>query len=117
MRVKRGVKSRKRRTRILQRSEGFRGRARNTLKMATEKTERGMQHAYAGRRIKRRDFRSLWIVRINAAARENGMSYSVFMSALKKANISIDRKILAGLAFDNPVAFKAIADSVKSKQA
>ena len=115
MRVKRGVKARKRRNRILKKAEGFRGRARNTLKMATEKTERGMQHAYAGRRLKRRDFRSLWIVRINAAAREYGMSYSAFMSGLKKANIEIDRKILATLAFDNPAAFKAIAESVKAK--
>ena len=117
MRVKRGVKKHKRRTRILKRAEGFRGRTRNTLKQATQRTEKAMVHSYAGRKMKKRDFRSLWITRINAAAREHGMTYSTLMAALKKADVSIDRKILASFAFENPAAFKAVVDSAKSHAA
>lgn len=114
MRVKRGTKARKRRNRILRQASGFVGRSGSTLKQATQRTEKAMTYAYAGRKIKKRDYRSLWITRINAAAREHGLSYSKLIAALKKANIQIDRKILAGVAFENPAAFKAVVESARA---
>ena len=109
MRVKRGFKARRRRNRVLKLAKGFRGRRKNCYKRAVEAVERSMMQSAKGRRVRRRDFRSLWIARINAAARINGMSYSVLISGLKKASIGLDRKVLADIAVADPEAFAAIA--------
>jgi large subunit ribosomal protein L20 len=109
MRVKRGFKARQRRNRVLKLAKGFRGRRNGCYKRANEAVERAMMQSTKGRRIRRRDFRSLWIARINAAARQNGMSYSKMINGLKKAGISLDRKVLADLAIADPAAFAAIA--------
>src|SRR5437762_6033090 len=109
MRVKRGFKARRRRNRVLKLAKGFRGRRHGTYKRAIEAVERAMMQSARGRRVRRRDFRSLWIARINAAARLNGVSYSRFIAGLKKANIALDRKVLADIAVADPQAFAAIA--------
>jgi large subunit ribosomal protein L20 len=109
MRVKRGFKARRRRNRVLKLAKGFRGRRNGTYKRAVEAVERAMMQSAKGRRMRRRDFRSLWIARINAAARINGVSYSRFIAGLKKANILLDRKVLADIAVVDPQAFAAIA--------
>ena len=109
MRVKRGFKARRRRNRVLKLAKGFRGRRHGTYKRAVEAVERAMMQSAKGRRMRRRDFRSLWIARINAAARLNGVSYSKFMNGLKKAAIELDRKVLADIAVADPQAFAAIA--------
>src|SRR5439155_15379762 len=98
MRVKRGFKARRRRNRVLKLAKGFRGRRNGCYKRAVEAVERAMMQSAKGRRMRRRDFRALWIVRINAAARLSGMSYSKLISGLKKANIGLDRKVLADIA-------------------
>src|SRR3954467_5543250 len=109
MRVKRGFKARRRRNRVLKLAKGFRGRRNGCYKRAAEAVERAMMQSAKGRRIRRRDFRSLWIARINAAARLNGLSYSKFINGMKKAGILLDRKVLADIAVDDPQAFAAIA--------
>ena len=109
MRVKRGFKARRRRNRVLKLAKGFRGRRNGTYKRAVEAVERSMMQSAKGRRIRRRDFRSLWIARINAAARLNGLSYSKFINGMKKAGILLDRKVLADIAVADPQAFAAIA--------
>ncbi|MFL5423964.1 MAG: 50S ribosomal protein L20 [Myxococcales bacterium] len=109
MRVKRGFKARRRRNRVLKLASGFRGRRKNCFKRAVEAVERAMMQSAKGRRMRRRDFRSLWIARINAAARINGVSYSRLIAGLKKANIALDRKVLADIAIADPQAFAAIA--------
>jgi large subunit ribosomal protein L20 len=109
MRVKRGFKARRRRNRVLKLAKGFRGRRNGCYKRAVEAVERSMMQSAKGRRMRRRDFRALWIVRINAAARLSGMSYSKLINGLKKANIGLDRKVLADLAVADPDAFAAIA--------
>ena len=114
-RVKRGVTAHARHKKTLKQAKGYYGARSRVYRVAKQAVTKAGQYAFRDRRVKKRDFRSLWIVRINAAAREYGMSYSAFMAGLKKANIEIDRKILATLAFDNPAAFKAIAESVKAK--
>ncbi|TMA17565.1 MAG: 50S ribosomal protein L20 [Deltaproteobacteria bacterium] len=108
MRVKRGFKARRRRNRVLKLAKGFRGRRHGTYKRAVEAVERAMMQSSRGRRMRRRDFRSLWIARINAAARLNGVSYSRFIAGLKKAKIALDRKVLADIAVIDPQAFAAI---------
>ncbi|OLC17977.1 MAG: 50S ribosomal protein L20 [Deltaproteobacteria bacterium 13_1_20CM_2_69_21] len=108
MRVKRGFKARRRRNRVLKLAKGFRGRRHGTYKRAIEAVERAMMQSSRGRRVRRRDFRSLWIARINAAARLNGVSYSRFIAGLKKAKIALDRKVLADIAVVDPQAFAAI---------
>jgi large subunit ribosomal protein L20 len=108
MRVKRGFKARRRRNRVLKLAKGFRGRRNGCYKRAAEAVERAMMQSAKGRRIRRRDFRSLWIARINAATRLSGMSYSRFISGLKKANIGLDRKVLSDIAIQDPQAFAAI---------
>ena len=108
MRVKRGFKARRRRNRVLKLAKGFRGRRHATYKRAVEAVERAMMQSSRGRRMRRRDFRSLWIARINAAARLNGVSYSRFIAGLKKAKIALDRKVLADIAVVDPQAFAAI---------
>ncbi len=94
-------------------AKGSFGRRKNVYTVAKNSVEKGLSHAYTGRKLKKRDFRSLWIQRINAATRMHGMSYSVFMSGLKKANIDLDRKALAEIAYHDADAFKAIVEKVK----
>ena len=107
------VASRAKRKRILKRTRGYFGARKNVWTVAKNTWEKGLTYAYRDRRNKKRAFRSLWIQRINAAARINGMSYSQLMGALSKAGIEINRKVLADLAMNNPEAFKAIVEKVK----
>ncbi len=107
------VASKARRTRILKQTKGYFGARKNVWTVAKNTWEKGLTYAYRDRRNKKRTFRSLWIQRINAAARLEGMSYSALMGALSKAGIEINRKVLADLAVNNPEAFKAIVDKVK----
>src|SRR5437870_10296041 len=109
MRVKRGFKARRRRNRVLKLAKGFRGRRHNCFKRAVEAVERAMMQSARGRRVRRRDFRALWIARINAAARLVGTSYSRLIHGLKKANVALDRKVLADIAVVDPAAFAAVA--------
>lgn len=107
------VASRARRKKILKISKGYFGRGSNVWTVAKNKVEKGLQYAYRDRKAKKRDFRALWIQRINAGVREYGLSYSKFMGSLKKANIDLNRKVLADLAMNHPEAFKAVVDKVK----
>lgn len=107
------VASKARRTRILKQTKGYFGARKNVWTVAKNTWEKGLTYAYRDRRNKKRTFRSLWIQRINAAARLEGMSYSALMGALNKAGIEINRKVLADLAVNNPEAFKAIVEKVK----
>jgi len=116
-RVKRGVTARARHKKVLKKTKGFRGRRGNVYRVAKEAAMKAGQFAYRDRRNKKRDFRALWIQRINAAVRELGMNYSAFMSGLKKANIEIDRKVLADLAALDKPAFAKIAGQVKASLA
>ncbi|HEY5676111.1 MAG TPA: 50S ribosomal protein L20 [Myxococcales bacterium] len=109
MRVKRGFKARRRRNRVLKLAKGYRGRRNRCYKRANDAVERAMMQSARGRRVRRRDFRSLWIARINAAARLSGVSYSRLINGLKKANVHLDRKVLADIAVADPLAFAAIA--------
>ena len=112
-RVKRGVQARAKHKKIIKLAKGYRGRSKNVFRIAIEKVEKGLQYAYRDRRTKKRSFRGLWIQRINAGAREHGMSYSQFINGIKKAEIDIDRKILAEIAKDNPTTFKFIVDKIR----
>ncbi len=112
-RSKNKVASRAKRKKVLKLAKGSFGRRKNVYTVAKNSVEKGLSHAYTGRRIKKRDFRALWIQRINAACRRNGTSYSVFMNGLKKANIDLDRKALAEIAYSDADAFKAIVQKVK----
>jgi large subunit ribosomal protein L20 len=114
MRVKKGFKARRRRNRVLKLAKGFRGRRKNCYKRANQAVERALNYSTRDRRAKRRNFRALWIVRINAAARQNGTTYSQLTAALKKAGVAVDRKILADLAAALPADFAAV---VKAAQA
>ena len=116
-RVKRGVTSKRRHKRILRQAKGYYGRRSNLIKTAREAVERGWKYAYRDRKQRKRVFRALWIARINAAAREHGLSYSRFMEGLKRANVEIDRKVLAQLAVSDPKAFSDLAELAKSKAA
>lgn len=107
------VASRARRKKIIKQAKGYYGRRKNVWTVAKNAVEKGLLYAYRDRKAKKRNFRSLWIVRINAAARLNGMSYSQFMGKLKTNNIELNRKVLADLAVHNPEAFKAIVEKVK----
>ena len=114
-RVKRGVTARARHKKILVQAKGYRGRRKNVYRVAKQAVMKAGQYAYRDRRQRKRQFRSLWIARINAAAREAGMKYSTFMNGLKKAQIEVDRKVLADLAvFDKP-AFAALAAQAKAQ--
>ncbi len=113
-RVKRGNKRLERRKKILKLAKGYRGTKSKLYRSAKESVERGLNFAYTGRKLKKRDFRSLWIVRIGAAARLNGLNYSQFMHGLKLAGIELDRKVLADLAANQPDAFKAVAAQAQS---
>ena len=112
-RAKRGNKRLERRKKILKLAKGYRGTKSKLYRSAKESVERGLNFAYTGRKLKKRDFRSLWIVRIGAAARLNGLKYSQFMHGLKVAGIELDRKILADLAANQPEAFAELAGQVK----
>ena len=107
------VASRKRRKKILKAAKGYFGRRKNVYTVAKNAVEKGMLYAYRDRKNNKRNFRSLWIMRINAGARLHGMSYSQFMGKVKANNIELNRKVLADLAMNNPEAFKAVVDSVK----
>lgn len=114
MRVKKGFKARRRRNRVLKLSKGFRGHRKNCYKRANQAVERALDYASRDRARRKRDFRSLWIVRINAAARGSGISYSKLIAGLAKAKVALDRKILADLAVSDPQAFNAVAIMVKA---
>jgi large subunit ribosomal protein L20 len=116
-RVKRGVTAKARHKKILNQSKGYRGRRGNVYRIAKEAVMKAGQYQYRDRRNKKREFRALWIARINAAVRELGMSYSVFMNGLKKASIDIDRKVLADLAVHDKTAFSKIAEQAKASLA
>jgi len=107
------VASKARRKKILKSAKGYWGRRSNVYTVAKNAVERGLQYAYRDRKAKKREFRKLWIQRINAGAREHGLSYSQLMGGLKKANIELNRKVLADLAMNNPDAFKAVVDQAK----
>ncbi len=109
MRVKRGFKARRRRKRLLKLAKGYRGGRSKLFRTAADAVDKALQYAYRDRRTRKRDFRRLWIARINAAARLNDLSYSRFISGLKKAGVEIDRKILAELAVSDPKAFSHLA--------
>ncbi len=113
-RVKRGVTARARHKKVLAKAKGYYGARSRVYRVAKQAVIKAGQYAYRDRRVKKREFRALWIVRINAAARLHGLSYSRFMSGLKKALVEIDRKILAEIAFSDPVTFAAIAEKAKS---
>ena len=113
-RVKRGVTSKAKHKKILKAVKGQFGRRKNTIRVAKQAFEKAMQYAYRDRRNKKRDFKSLWIQRINAGVRAEGLTYSKFINGLNKSGIKIDRKVLAEIAYDNPEAFKTI---VKKAQA
>src|SRR5487761_462354 len=106
--VKRGVPGRARHKKVLGLAKGYRGRAKSSFRIAIEKVEKGLRYAYRDRRNKKRTFRALWIQRINAGAREEGLTYSQLVNGLKRAGIDIDRKVLADLAAREPQAFKAV---------
>ena len=112
-RVKRGTTVKQKHNKILSRAKGYLGRHHSTYRAAREKTEKAGQYAYRDRRQKKRDFRSLWIVRINAAVRPNGLTYSQFMNGLKKAGITLDRKVLAQMAYDADKNFKTLVETAK----
>src|SRR6266540_1325634 len=112
-RVKRGVTAHARHKKVLGLAKGYRGRASTAYRIALEKVEKGLQYAYRDRRNKKRDFRGLWIQRINAGTREHGLTYSKFINGLTKAGIDIDRKVLADLAVHEPAAFKSIVDQAQ----
>lgn len=113
-RVKRGVTARRRHKKVIARAKGYRGRSKNVFRVAVERVEKGLQYAYRDRRARKRSFRSLWIQRINAGAREHGLTYSQFMNGIKKAKIEIDRKVLADLAARDSNAFTAVVERVKA---
>ena len=116
-RVKRGVTARARHKKVFKQTKGFRGRRKNVYRVAKQALMKAGQYAYRDRRQRNRQFRALWIARINAAVRELGMSYSTFMAGLKRANIDIDRKVLADLAVSDKAAFDKIAGQVKANLA
>jgi large subunit ribosomal protein L20 len=112
-RVKRGVQARRRHKKILKQAKGYYNARRKVFRVAKQAVTKALQYAYIGRKQKKRQFRSLWIVRINAAARMHGLSYSRFMNGLLKANITMDRKALADIAIHDPAAFGVIAEQAK----
>ena len=113
-RVTRGVTSHARHKKVLEQAKGFRGRRKNTIRTAKAAVDKAGQYAYRDRRVKKREFRALWIQRINAAARLEGFTYSQFIHGLDVAGVQVDRKVLADLAGADPVGFKAIADKVRA---
>lgn len=113
-RAKGGFKTRRRRKKILEMAKGYYGAKSRLYRIATEAVDKAMQYAYRDRKNKKREFRALWIIRINAALRAMGMTYSQFMTGLKKSNIALNRKALADMAYNDPAAFSQLAEKVKS---
>lgn len=112
-RVKRAVNALKKRRKVMRLAKGYFGAKSKQYRAASEQVRRSLRYAYIGRKQKKRDFRRLWIARINAAARINGLSYSVFMNGLKKAGVVLDRKVLADMAVNDPTAFAALVEVAK----
>ena len=115
-RVKRGVTSKARHKKILKLAKGYRGRAKNCIRVAIEKVEKALRYAYRDRRNKKRDFRGLWIQRINAAVREQGMVYSDFMNRLNKANLGLNRKMLSEMAINQTADFTKLVETLRAMQ-
>ncbi|HEY3765372.1 MAG TPA: 50S ribosomal protein L20 [Gaiellales bacterium] len=113
-RVKRSVNAKKKRREVLDQAKGYRGLKKNTYKKAKEQVMKSLSYAYRDRRTRKRDFRRLWIIRINAGARSHGLSYNQFMFGLRKAEIELDRKVLADIAVSDPKAFEALAEAAKA---
>ena len=113
-RVKRGVTAHARHKKILKLAKGYVGRSGSTFRPALERVEKALQSAYRDRRNKKRDFRGLWIQRINAATREHGMTYSQFIFGVKKAGIELDRKVMAAIAFDDPASFATLVEKARA---
>ena len=113
-RVKRSVNARKKRRKVLAQAKGYFGIKKSSYKYAKEQVDHSLVYAYRDRRVRKRNFRRLWIIRINAAARQEGLSYNQFVAGCKKANIELDRKVLADLAVREPAAFKVIAEQAKA---
>lgn len=115
-RIKRGVTSKARHKKILKMAKGYRGRAKSCIRVAIEKVEKALRYAYRDRRNKKRDFRAIWIQRINAAAREHGMIYSTLIAGVNKQGLGLNRKMLAEIAIHQPQDFQKIVDSVRAMQ-
>jgi large subunit ribosomal protein L20 len=113
-RVKRGVAARKKRRTVLERAKGYYGAKSRSYRAAKEQVQHSLQYAYRDRRNKKREIRALWITRINAGAHQNGMSYSRFMNGLKKADIGLDRKVLADMAVNDPTGFASLVEKAKA---
>ncbi len=113
-RVKRGVTTHARHKKVIKQAKGYRGRSKNTFRAAVQAVERGLQYAYRDRRVRKRNFRALWIQRINAGTREHGMTYGNFIHGLKLAGIEVDRKMLADLAVKEQAAFKALVEQAQA---
>jgi large subunit ribosomal protein L20 len=116
-RVKRAVTAKKKRRTVLERAHGYYGAKSRSYRVAKEQVQHSLQYAYRDRRVRKREFRKLWIARINAAARLNGLSYSVFINGLKKAGIELDRKVLSDMAVTDPAGFAVLCESVKAARA
>ncbi len=114
-RVKRGVTSHAKHNKVLSRAKGYYGRRKNTIRVAKQAVEKAAQYAYRDRKVRKRDFRSLWIQRINAMVREHGMRYSTFIHGLNKAGIEIDRKVLADLAVNEPQVFNDLLSKIQAE--
>ncbi len=113
-RVKRGVTAHARHKKVIKKAKGYYGRRKNTIRVAMQAVDKAGQYAYRDRKAKKRTFRALWIQRINAAARENGLTYGRFIEGLGKAGVEVDRKVLADLAVREPVAFKALVEQARA---
>jgi large subunit ribosomal protein L20 len=116
-RVKRGVTAHARHKKVLKLAKGYVGRSSTNYRPALERVEKALQYAYRDRRVKKREFRGLWIQRINAAVREHGLTYSQFISAIKLAGVEMDRKVMAALAYDEPAVFAALVEKAKAARA
>ena len=113
-RVKRGVTTHARHKKVIKAAKGSRGRSKNTFRAAVQRVEKDLQYAYRDRRTRKRNFRALWIQRINAGVRQHGLTYSQFMNGLKKAGVELDRKVLADMAARDPASFKAVVDQAQA---
>lgn len=113
-RVKRGVTSHAKHKKTLKAAKGYYGRRKNTIRVAKQAVEKAMQYAYRDRKVRKRNFRALWIQRLNAAVREHGLTYSRFIDGLTKAGVGVDRKVLADLAMHEPAAFNAVVEKAKA---
>jgi large subunit ribosomal protein L20 len=113
-RVKRGVTSHAKHKKVIKAAKGYYGRRKNTIRVAKQAVEKAMQYAYRDRKVRKRNFRALWIQRLNAAVREHGLTYSRFIDGLTKAGVGVDRKVLADLAMHEPAAFNAVVEKAKA---